>query len=628
MDNPLHFGGLHSTINTNLMQDIDVYSSAFPAEFGSATAAVINITTIDDVNEFGGYTDLSLLSADALIKAPILKNKNGNLAIDSPSHTASEDYDENVGYIIASGRYGYITLAIKAAELITGQQVPISPEYWDYQFKIKYKIDNVNSLTMLLFGHKDYFRVLVKSNSLESGADPLFTDAQFQTETMSHNQGLYLDSRFTQNFSNKLLYYSSLPDSHTYLNLPSQSAPSALKDVSVHSDPWVFGIKDKVKIKWLDGHCELLGGPEYSLYYFDAYGKSFKFPAAPTDITDATSYPINETTINHKVGAYMENKITYGGYTFLPGIRSEYLARTDQITFDPRGMMSYKFPTETTISAAGGHYSNFFQTNPNYFSQISDVDLASVDSRKTKPEKAWHASLGAEQEYGLLTFKLEGFSNYFYDMWEDDIHTETDGSSLPGFSSGKLKARGIEIMIRKDSRENQDGLFGWISYTYEESKFKSGLPTAVDTYGDTWISSSFEQRHSVKLVSGYKFGEHIVTTRFQYYSGFPYTPINGYYEDSNYAIANPGQHRYVPTYGETNSKYFPAYWQLDLRYTRKIAHSWGSISWYVEGLNVFMKSNKEYKWYYDRQYSAGSNPVIRNQNGFNFLPNFGVEVKF
>ena len=46
---PYHFGGLHSVINNNLMSEIDLYSSAFPAHFGYAQGAVININTVDDV---------------------------------------------------------------------------------------------------------------------------------------------------------------------------------------------------------------------------------------------------------------------------------------------------------------------------------------------------------------------------------------------------------------------------------------------------------------------------------------------------------------------------------------------------------------------------------------------------
>ena len=78
-----------------------------------------------------------------------------------------------------------------------------------------------------------------------------------------------------------------------------------------------------------------------------------------------------------------------------------------------------------------------------------------------------------------------------------------------------------------------------------------------------------------------------------------------------------------------NSENFPPFWQLDLRYTRRIPHSWGSISWYVEIINIFMNKEHEYKWYWDRPYAEGSNPVVRKQKeGLAFIPNFGVEVKF
>jgi hypothetical protein len=650
VDNPLHFGGLHCVINTNLIKDIDVFSSAFPAQFGSATAGIISINTIDEVNEFGGYTNLSLLTADAMVKTPILTDKYGRLISDTPFHPEKEEGVENRGYFIASGRYGYITLAIKTAEFISGKEVPISPEYWDYQVKSKYRINNIHSITLFLFGHRDFLRVLLKGRLNEEGEDPLLSDIQFQTDTTSHNQGLYLESIFSNNFSNKLIYYSSLPETHTYLNVGSTGASSAFKDINVHSRPWVFGLKDKVKVKWMEGHSELSGGPEYTLYYFNIYGRAPKIllhePGFDISGNSIETDYINKTIINHKFGGYLENRFTYGGYTFTPGFRSEYLQKTAQTTYDPRGMMSYKFSTDTTISAAGGHYSSFFQTNPFYFNQITDSDLPTVKNKITKPEKAWHAALGAEQEAGLFTFKLEGFSNYFYDMWEDYYHTEPDGSKLNGFSSGKQKARGFEIMMRKDSREKEDGFYGWLSYTYTQSRVKSGLPTkdglyglknsdgtdtnkTGDKYGDTWITSRFELQHAVKLVAGYNFGEHTVSTKVQYYSGSPYSPIVDANEDPNYAALHPGQHRYVPVYGKTNSRNFPPYWQIDLRYTRRIPHSWGYISWYVEVINIFSAGDYEYKWYWDRDYSQGSNPEIRKRkDALPFLPNFGVEVKF
>ncbi len=329
----------------------------------------------------------------------------------------------------------------------------------------------------------------------------------------------------------------------------------------------------------------------------------------------------------------------------MPGIRSEYLARTETATFDPRLIVSYKFPTDTAISAAAGQYSYFFQTNPYYFD--NNPDISAIGSRKTKPEKARHLALSVEQEIDLFTLKLEGFNNYFYDKPVAYPHLEPDGTYLQGLSTGRVKAHGFEIMLRKDTRENRDGLFGWLSYTYTRSIYKSGLPAedglyglvdgngnyvnkAGDAFGDRYTTFQFEQRHCLKLIAGYKISDHIITGRFQYYSGFPYTPYTGSKEDTNYALLHPGEHRYVPTTDERNSRNFPSYYQLDMRYTYKINHSWGYVSWYVEVINVFMKQAvNEQKWYWDRPYSAGSNPKLRaGDDGFTVLPNFGVEVKF
>jgi len=336
------------------------------------------------------------------------------------------------------------------------------------------------------------------------------------------------------------------------------------------------------------------------------------------------------------LAGYAENKFYYNGLTAVMGVRSEHLASTKQTTFDPRLMLSYEFSNGTTLSAAGGHYSYFFQTNPYYFN--SNPDIAKMD-RNVTPEKSRHLSIGAQKEINLLTFKVEGFNNYFYDQLELYPHYEADGTYSQGLNSGEAKAHGLEIMIRKDTRENQDGLFGWISYTFTRSQVKTGLPTTVgyagvasnpvgDVYGDKWMTSDFEQSHNFKLTSGYKLGNHTWSGRLQYYSGFAYTPYVGGVYDTNYQTLT-GKDRYYPVTGERNSKKFPSNYTLDLRYAKTSDHSWGHLSWYVEVINVLNKKAKNnQKWHYDRDYQAGSNPEIVEDEGFSSLPNFGVEIKF
>ncbi|MBN2038888.1 MAG: TonB-dependent receptor plug domain-containing protein [Spirochaetes bacterium] len=630
--NPLHFGGLHSVINTNLIDEIDVYSSAFPAEFGSATAAVINMSTIDEVNETGGFLDLSLLGITSLIKMPIKKDTAGNLIFSGSNNQQAE----NAGYAVASGRYGYLGLAIKAAELITGDDIPVTPVYYDYQFKMKYNISKVHSATVLFFGYRDYLKVLSNEDFMEDGDDPLYLNAEEKYDITAHNLGLYFDSRFSSILQNRVLFYASYTDVHYYYNFPAEGAASWAKDLDMHSKPSIFGLKDKASYRWLDRHAELKASAEYTFYYFTASGKTI-LNQGYTDVFDIGDedsmhvYNLDEKISNHTFGGYLENKFLFGEFEATPGIRSDYLVRSGYGTFDPRLHTSYRFSTDTTISCAGGHYSYFPQTNGFIFE--TNADIAAI-GEELKPEKAWHSSAGVEQEIGLFTLKAEGFYNYFYDQPEAYPHYKSDGSYLQGLSSGKAKAYGFEIMLRKDSRENQNGLFGWMCYTYTRSKYKSGLPTTEyydgidqgyigDEYGDKWITSSDEQRHNFKLVSGYRLNKHILSGRFQYYSSLPYTPITGSYEDPD----SPG--RYIPTTGDRNSANYPAYYSLDLRYTHRSQYSWGQVSWYIEVINILMKKQvTEEEWNWTEAYSEGSNPTEGEGESFSFLPNFGVEIKF
>ncbi len=654
---PLHFGGMHSVIDTNLIDEIDVYASSFPAEFGSATSSVINISTVDKVERFSGYSDISLFSIGALIQTPILKNKSGDIIFDMPSSKPADSEHENAGYIIASGKYGYISLAITVTELITGDDIPVYPAYWDYQFKSKYMIDNTHSLTLFLFGHKDVMKFTLTDDLTEKGDDPLWQDFKLSNDELSHNQGLYYDINPSKKVSNRIIFFSSLPERNFYINFASKDdIADWAKEIGISSRPWIFGVKDKYKQKWLSGHAEVRAGLGYTLYYFTARGRTL-LPTGyvedfdPGDDDLFISYGLNEDIKNHLYSGYIENKFTIYGLTFIPGFRSDYLKRVETATFDPRFMISYKFPTNTTISAAGGLYSYYFQTNPWVFDENPEV---SKIGKKLLPEKARHASAGVEQELGKYSLKVEGFNNYFYDKPEAYPHIEKDGTFLEGLSTGELKAYGFEIMVKRDIKLGQNGLFGWLSYTYTRAKQKTGLPTKdgyLDLYyettdnqgntvmvpvnttgdpdGDKWFNAYTEQKHSLKIVAGYKFGSHIISGRFQFYSGFTYTPVVGGEEDTDYADNNPGEHRYTPVYGDRNSKYFEPFHSLDLRYTYEILYPWGHINWYLEGINIYNnRAKSEHKWYYDRPYEEGSNPENVEQDGLAFLVNFGVEVKF
>lgn len=620
IDNPLHFGGVHSVIANDLMSEIDLFSSSFSSNFGGPIAAVISINTIDEVESFGGWADIGLISAAALLKRPITKKVFND---------KGEDKKVNTGYVIASGRVGYLSLLIPVFyELVMGEKLTQLPEYWDYQLKIRYNYNSRISMTLLCLGSRDYWRFLVEDDYVdeESGDDPMFSNLKFDYDSTFHNQGIYLTYDVAK-FKNTLMAYSSWSSHHFYIGAGWEELPADhwLRDIAIDCVPYIFGAKNNFKWEWLPGNAELRGAVEATCYYFNAQGDSIQpTPIAMTDPWAADAYtvvPFDKQFLNFVLGGYLEQRFTPGGLVFMPSLRSEWLVKSGYVALDPRCLASYRFVTDTTLSLAGGHYSSFFQTNPYVFQQ--DPTYA-AQGDTLEPEKAWHCVLGIEQVIEAFTGSLEIFYNNFYNLVESYPHDE-NGKQVPGINSGRLIATGLELMLKLEN-SGRNGFFGWSSYTFTNAERKSGLPVSFDVNGDEWRHYRYEQRHSVKLVAGYRRGEHSLSGRFQFYSSFPYTPING----SDEYPAGTG--RYQPVYDMTrlNEEHLPHDHQLDLRYTHRTEYEWGHVSWYIEVINVYGQwhHSKEYKWRYDRPYGEDNPQVITDEGGLTFLPNFGVEVKF
>jgi len=500
-------------------------------------------------------------------------------------------------------------------------------------------LNNKNSITLLLMGSSDWWKIKVDEDmNNDEGADPLITNLKFRYDQSFHNQGLTYKYE-TKKFRNTLSVYSALSKHYTYVDIPNADAASWAKDYNIDVRPNIFGIREAFSFEWLEKISTLNGNIEYTLYDFKAKGVEWMNNGTnegAIDLTDENGVirrEVDSKFKNHTVGAYLENNIKYGGLIFVPGIRVDYLKLTKDTTKDFRGLVSYEFPTDTTLSVASGQYSSFFQTNANYFS--SNPSLGE-ESKDVKPERAIHSVVGLEQIFGLYVVSLEYFHNKFYDLGVAYPHFE-NGEYSQGQFTGEMKTDGVELMIRKDSKPSQNGLFGWLSYTYTKSKYKSGIlgnkfnadgsdsGDLYDPNGSKWLNSDFEQEHSFKVVAGYRINSHTFSGRFQYYTSTPYTPI----VNSEEQTLADGSKRYKPIYSTNlNSKRFDSSYRLDLRYSYRTNYKWGHISWYIEVINVtnYKPANSE-EWKYDRAYSS-ENPEITSSGGLALIPNFGIEVKF
>lgn len=634
--NPQHFGGLQSVISNDLIKDIDLYSSSFPAQFGLAYGAVIDINTIDEVEEFGGNVDIGLISSNFLLKNKWGSSTNGEVNLPG----GGEANPTVNGYWITSGRVGYLSLIVPLIiRLATGQREFQLPEYYDYQLKGKWFFDEQgkHAFTILLFGSYDTFRFVrdnlteeEKKKRIEEGADPLGSEFTFQNRISSHSQGIYYTYRPSSKFENKLLAYNVLNNSLFYIDVLDKP-PTLDNSFNVKIEPNVFGLKDKIILNWAD-FAQLRSAVEYNLFYFRASGytqtpRTTLATSGQPDIGNPNLFQrvdLNFTGQNHLVAGYLENRFRFGGLEITPGVRADYLHRTQTTTTAPRGLVSYEFPTKTTLAAAGGLYYSFPQTNQFLFNRPFVQQPQVVVTDYLLPEKARHSSLSIEQVFDLLTIKVEGFYNEFWDLSRPIDASLNNGRIYD--NSGRGRAQGMEIFLRKDQLNTPNAqFFGWASYTYTRSQvFDQGR----------WRPFEYEQPHSIKLIGGFRWKGNQIGARFEFFSGFPYTEIIGSQCTPGFACAggpNP-VNRYSQIY-DTNNPYgkrFPFAHRLDLRYTRINNYSWGSFRWYIEVINVYnyVPINQQ-KWNYNKPYEAGVNPrVQKNEQALSFIPNFGLEWRF
>lgn len=74
--NPSHTLGFISTINTNVIKDVNFYKGDFPAKYGGRTSSIIDIRLKEGNNQrFSLNTDIGLIMSGLTFEGPIVKNK-------------------------------------------------------------------------------------------------------------------------------------------------------------------------------------------------------------------------------------------------------------------------------------------------------------------------------------------------------------------------------------------------------------------------------------------------------------------------------------------------------------------------------------------------------------------------
>jgi len=132
-------GGPVGMINVSFVRDVTLSSSAFGSEYDNPLSGVLAFEQREgDPNKFGGNFRFGASEAGLTLEGPLFRKDK-----DRPANTT----------FLFSVRRSYLQFLFELIGL------PIRPDYWDYQWKIKHEIDAYNSLTFIGIGAIDDFSV-------------------------------------------------------------------------------------------------------------------------------------------------------------------------------------------------------------------------------------------------------------------------------------------------------------------------------------------------------------------------------------------------------------------------------------------------------------------------------------
>jgi hypothetical protein len=588
-------GGPQGILNVSFIEEVKLSTSAFDARYDNALSSVFQFRQKTGNNErLQGNIRLSGTEVAATFDGPLSKQTN----------------------FLFSVRRSYLEFLFKALDL------PIRPNYWDFQFKTTTKIDNKTSLSILGIGAIDEFKFGVPKEATAEKLYAISSSPNINQWTYTFgatlkrlvNNGYWdvsLSRNTLDNTVDKFMDNQNPREDQRTLFIRSNETENKLRfDVTKNRDGWKISYGLVGQYVQFNNRFDQLFRPELK----DAQGNIIqeKKELKSTTGTDFTRYG----AFAQLGKRFFDNRLALSG-----GVRADAnsLDNGEQNPFkqlSPRISASYALSQKLNISSSYGLYYRL----PGY-TQIAFSNAQGMLINPGKYIKSTHAVAGFEYLPGnAFRFTVEGF----YKWYGDYPVSVTEGISLankgtefgaignePVVQTGKGRAYGFELFVQQKLAKR---FFGVLSYTLYWSKF-TGL-------NGRYEPASWDNRHLLSYTMGYKLRkEWEVGLKFRYQGAAPYTPFDLEQSRANFLTLGTG----VFDFQLVNSERLPAFHSADIRIDKKWNLRKVSLDLFLDVQNFYASKSSGIPHYTFKRnddntafVSTDGHPV--NVNGSNAIP--------
>ena len=573
--NPSHLFGLFTSFNSDAVEDVELFKSSIPVEYGGRISSVLKVTSKEaNMQKLTGSASIGALTSKANLELPIVKD-----------HVS----------LLLNGRTTYSDWMLKQLPEDSGYKNG-SANFYDFSGVLTWKLNSLHRLKIYGYWSHDKF-------SFSSQDKYGYENRNFSAEWRS-----LLNERVTLTASAGLDHYD-------YFN-EDRNTPSMAARLSFGIDQ-IWG---KLHVRQRLSEKQVLSYG-LSVQHYNVQGGTYEPIGEESCITtdqlqrekalESAAFIDYEHSLTEKLS--VSAGLRYSMFNAL-GPRDVNFYHdgelpTEETLLETRretGIIKTYHAPEIRLSARYALMENLslkagFNTMHQYIHKVSNTSIMSptdiwkLSDLNIKPQNGWQVAAGIYHE--TAGKKYEFSAEVYYKHIGDYLnyrssavllmnhHLETDVISTKG------RAYGVELQVKKPVGT----LNGWVSYTYSRSQLRQDDErVAVPLNNGEWYPSEYDRPHEVKAVLNLKFTErYSFSSNFNYATGRPTTlPAGKYYDSYN--------QKYMPYYTDRNTYRIPDYMRLDLAFNIEPTHKLTSFlhtSFSIGVYNALARKNA-YNVYY------------------------------
>ncbi len=587
--NPFHSIGLFSVFDTDIIRNTDVYTGGFNVEYGGRVSSIMDFTTREgNRKDFAAKLNANTLATKIMIEGPIKKME--------------ENQFSSISYILSAKKSYIDWSAQNLHRQLDTLRLPF--EFTDIFGKVSLNGKSGNKLNIFGFSFTD------NVSNFQGLADYHWKSYGLGASTVLVPSGSSTMINMGVNYSNYAVEMS------TSDNFPR------------NSEIGNFGFN--MTFNYYLGENEL------------KYGVDLLNMRTDYSYTNDYNYTLGFDQSTTEIAAFAKFKWVIGNLILDPGIRFTNYSSLSESVIEPRVGMKWSLADKFRIKASGGFYSQ------NLIAANSDRDVVNLfygflsapeseltfrdDVVKSNLQKSRHGVFGFEYDFSnFLTANIEAYYKDFNQLINVNrsvrYPNDTYYIDKPALLKKELivengNAYGLDFLFKY----NRNQIYFWAVYSLG---FVERTGEFMNLNQEVYVADfppHFDRRHNVNLVGSYTFGKGLLwelSGRWNFGSGFPFTPNGGFYEqitfpdiDFDYETAH-GDLQLI--YGRINSKRLPTYHRLDINLKRTIAlRGDAELVFDIGATNIYNRKNV---FYFHR---------IENKAVYQLpiMPSFGMSLSF